>query len=204
MNAIRRDKILRLAFLLVCVGMPTLTGKAQPHGLDNPEPLKLGDTYKISLYENEEHHLKISLPAGRFKVILDTRRIDGKNSNLQGALSILNSAGVVINKDAIFLNLVGYDYRGVYAFNQRTPATLILKLANKTFKQKYWLTVLKESEPSFIPFFDEITPKPMDIDLPISGTLDKDASVYYSVRLATEPGRQAPAFSFALRRRFYK
>jgi hypothetical protein len=184
MKVIRRVKTLRLAFLLVCVGMITLTGKAQPHGLDNPEPLKLGDTYKTSLYENEEHHLKISLPAGRFKVILDSRRIDGKNSNLQGSLSILNSAGVVIKENAVYLNLIDFGYRGVYPFNQRTPETLILKLANKTFKQKYWLTVLKESAPSFVPFFGEITPQPMEIDLPISGTLDRDASVYYSVRLA--------------------
>jgi hypothetical protein len=184
MNAIRRVKTLRLAFLLVCVGMITLTGNAQPRGLDNPEPLELGDTYKTSLYENEEHHLKISLPAGRFKLILDSRRVDGKNSNIQGRLSILNSDGVVIKADAIFLNSVSFGHRKVYPLTQRTPATLILKLANMGYKQKYWLTVLKESDSTFIPFFSEITPKPMNIDRPVSGTLDKDASVYYSVRLA--------------------
>jgi hypothetical protein len=196
MNAIRRVKTLRPAFLLVCVGMITLTGKAQPHGLDNPAPLKLGDTFKMSLYENEEHHLKISLPAGRFKVILDSRRVDGKNSNIQGRLSILNSDGVVIKADAIFLNLIGFGQRKVYPLTQRTPATLILKLANLEFKQKYWLTVLKESDPTFIPFFGEITPQPMNIDLPVRGTLDRDASVYYSASLPR--GDYKATLNFAL------
>jgi hypothetical protein len=178
-----RIKSVRLVSLLACLALLALSEKARAQGIDNPLPLKLGAIYKVSLYENEQNHLKISLPAGQFKATLDSRRSNRESGNLMGSLSILNSDGVVTKEGAIWFNEIDIVCRGVYAFSLKTPTTLIFKLANGAERQAFWLTVLKEPAPSFLPFFDEVMPKPMEIGQPESGALDAKEFVYYYLRL---------------------
>jgi hypothetical protein len=176
-------KSVRLVALLACLALLALSEKARAQGIDNPLPLKLGVTHKVSLYENEQNHVRVSLPAGQYKAILDSRRTDGDSGNMTGSLSVLNSDGVVTNENVIWFNYIDVVCRGVYAFSLKTPTTLILKLSNGADKQTFWLTLLKEPATSFIPFCDEVTPKPIKIGQAESGTLGANEFVYYTVSL---------------------
>jgi hypothetical protein len=171
----------KLICLLACLAL-ALTGQVHAQGVDNPLPLKLGATYKANLFENEENHLQISLPAGEYKIILDARRHDGKSGNIIGKLSILNSNGTISKAPAISLNALDVAHREVSAFRLKTPTTFILKLENQRYRLDYWLTVLKNSS-SLLPFFDELTPKPIKLGQSESGTLDPREFVYFTTRL---------------------
>ena len=176
-------KSVRLVSLLACLALAALSEKAWAQGVDNPLPLKLGVTHKVSLYEDEKNHVRVSLPAGQYKAILDSRRTDGDSGNMTGSLSILNSDGVVTKENAIWFNEIDIVCRGVYAFSLKAPKTLILRLSNGSNKQTFWLTLLREPATSFLPFCDEVAPKPIKIGQTESGTLAANEFVYYTASL---------------------
>ena len=176
-------KSVRLVSLLACIALMTLSEKALAQGVDNPPLLKLGVTHKVALYENEENFVRISLAAGQYKAILDSRRTDGRAGNLLGSLSILNRDGVVTNKNVIRLNYIDSVCRGVYTFSLKTPTPLIFKLANGPKRQAYWLTLLSEPATSFLPFCNEVEPEPIEVGQTESGTLAENEFVYYNVSL---------------------
>jgi hypothetical protein len=157
--------------------------RAWAQGVDNPLPLELGVTHKVSLYENEQNHVRVSLPAGQYKAILDSRRTRGDSGNMTGSLSILNSDGVVTKANVIRFNEIDIVCRGVYTFSLKTPTTLILKLSNGTNIQTFWLTLLREPATSFLPFCNEVTPTPIKISQTESGTLAANEFVYYTASL---------------------
>src|SRR5262245_20741661 len=110
-----------LLLLVLCTSLGN-SWQVRAQGLDNPLPLKLGETSKLDLFDNEESHLKISLPAGQFKMILDARRSDWKSNNLYAHLSILNSRGVVEKPDVIRISAVDNIDRGSYGFSLKSPS----------------------------------------------------------------------------------
>src|SRR5262249_32575929 len=156
-------KSVRLASLLACFALVALSEKARAQGVDNPLPLKLGVTHKVKLFEDEQNHVRVSLPAGQYKAILDSRRTEGDSGNMTGSLSILNSDGAVTNENVIWFNYIDIVCRGVYTFSLKAPKTLILRLSNGANRQTFWLTLLREPETSFLPFCDEVAPKPIKI-----------------------------------------
>jgi len=83
-------KSVRLVSLLACLALMGLSGRARAQGVDNPLPLKLGVTHEVKLYEDEKNHVRVSLSAGQYKAILDSRRTEGDSGNMTGSLSILN------------------------------------------------------------------------------------------------------------------
>ena len=176
-------KSVRLVTLLACFALMALSGKARAQGVDNPLPLKLGVTHKVKLYEDEQNHVKVSLPAGPYKAILDSRRTEGDSGNMTGSLSILNSDGAVTNENVIWFNYIDIVCRGVYTFSLKAPKTLILRLSNGANRQTFWLTLLREPATSFLPFCDEVAPKPIKIGQTESGTLAENEFVYYTVSL---------------------
>jgi hypothetical protein len=183
-------KAVKLANLLACLVLLVLStslgslGQVRAQGLDNPLLFKLGEKNKADLFDNEEIHLKISLPAGRFKILLDTRRNDWKYSNLGGALSILNGDGTAWEQRAIRVIELDILARKSYAFSLKSPSTFILKLTNDNrVRQLFWLTVLQEPTRGFIPFVGEITPKPLTLGQPESGTLDQDEYIFYTTKV---------------------
>jgi hypothetical protein len=176
-------KSVRLVSLLACFALMALTEKARAQGVDNPLPLKLSATHKVKLYEDEQNYVRVSLPAGQYKAILDSRRTDGDSGNMTGSLSILNSDGAVTNENVIWFNYIDIVCRGVYAFSLKAPKTLILRLSNGSNKQTFWLTLLREPATSFLPFCDEVAPKLIKIGQTESGTLAENEFVYYAVSL---------------------
>lgn len=157
--------------------------EVQPHDIDNPLPIKLEETSKITLTKKERSYFKISLPAGTSKIILDTRNAEGERMNLQSSLSILDQDGAPVKEDVIRFNEVDVDYRRVYTFSLETPTEVGLKLANNNDKTVFWLTVLKESDPAPLPLFGKVIPNPLTEGQSRSGTLNTYASAYYSVPL---------------------
>ena len=173
-----------LAFLLYRSGNKDLpVVKVTPHNLDDPSPVKLNVTNEVTLDNNESSFFKMSLSAGEYKVVLDARNAAGRNTNLQGSLSILDQDGGVTEPNVINLNEVDTGYRKVYRFTVKKPATPGFKLTCSHDRMDFWLTFLNASAPAPLPFFGEISPTPIQESQVISGTLDALESVYYTLPL---------------------
>jgi hypothetical protein len=153
------------------------------NNLDDPSPVELGVINEVPIDGNESAYFKTSLPAGEYKVVLDTRSAIGRDTNLQGSLSILDQDGAVSEPNVISLNEVDTGYRKVYPFSLRKPVTLGFKLSSNRDKMTFWLTFLKGSAPAPLPFFGKLSPTPIQEAEVISGTLDALESVYYILPL---------------------
>src|SRR5262249_6204489 len=136
-----------------------------PRVVDYPFPLVLGAAAKVTLDTNEVSYFLVSLPAGSFKVVLDTRQFDGQNSNLQSGLSITDIDGAIIKNEAIRFNEVDVAWRGTYDFSLRQPMKTGFKLTNFHNKADFWLVVLEMPSPKATenPTTDEAEIKPDDL-----------------------------------------
>lgn len=176
--------VVRFFQLLSCLALLGLRSTAAAQGLENPSPLALGATVKFDLFNNEQNHLKISLPAGQFKIILDARRADGQVGNMMAGLSILSSDGTTAKRNVISFNEIDKVHRGVHTFGLKSPTTLILQLSNELDRQIFWLTVLKDPSPALLPFFNELTPKSLTLGQPELGTLESNEYAFYTTKLS--------------------
>jgi hypothetical protein len=182
--ALKRRNIFVMFFSLqTCLLLLVVSTKVKAQGVDNPLPLELGITSKVSLDENERTYFNISLHAGAFKVILDTRRTDEQNGNLISSLSLLDQEGATLEEGAIRFNEIDVDFRRVHSFSLKLTRTIDFKLSNDNSKATFWLTVVKEATPLPIPFFGNVTPKPIQEGESKSGLLDTGESAYYIIDL---------------------
>ena len=151
--------------------------------IDDPLAIELGMTSKLTLDANEQSYFKISLPGDEIKVILDMRRSDGKHSNLQSRLSLLDQDGSIIKDNIIHLNEIDVGYRAVSNFSMKTPQELRFKLANDDVKAMFWLTVVKAADSAPLPFFGKVMPTVIAEGQTTSGALDTNEFTYYSIPL---------------------
>jgi hypothetical protein len=153
-------------------------------GPDSPLPLQLGATSKAILSRDERTYFAISLPAGDFRAVMDSRRSDGAWGNLMSNLSVLHRDGHTLKANAIFINRTEVEFRGSYAFSLKAPQTLGFRVANDHDRASFWLTVQKRSSVAEIPFFGDLTPTPMAPGTSSSGKLEKNEYAYYSIGLS--------------------
>jgi hypothetical protein len=151
--------------------------------INNPLPLKLGATSEFSLDRDERSFYKISLPAGSFKIVLDTRRENERGSNLQSNLSVLDQNGAPVASNVINFNQIDVDYRKVHSVSLKTPKTYIFKISSDQNDTKFWLTVLKNTDATPFPFFGNIVPTPILLNETKTGSLEMGESVYYLMPL---------------------
>lgn len=159
------------------------TALSEDHGIDNPIPLELGVINKITLGKNEEGYFRLSTPASKLKILLDMRRADGRFTNLQSTLSILDQDGAVLKGRAIGFNEIDVGYRKTTEWSSKEPANIGFKLLNKNATSDFWLTVLEKPASQFISFFGEIVPTELPQGEAVSGVLDKNEYVYYTTSL---------------------
>lgn len=163
--------------------------------INNPLPLKLGVTSEFSLDRDERSFYKISLPAGNFKIVLDTRRENERGSNLQSSLSVLDQNGAPIANNVINFNQIDVDYRKVHTVSLKTPKTYIFKLSSDQDDTMFWLTVLKNSDTIPFPFFGKIVPTQIKLNETKTGSLSMGESVYYLLPL--KKGKYNAVLDFA-------
>ena len=189
----KKGAVLALAILFVTAALSFLIYKlvyeghpvtpVPPHPIDNPSPIQLGVINQVALDRNERAYFRTSLPAGEYKVVLDIQSGTGKNTNLQGGLSILDQDGGVKEPDVISFNVVEVDSRGVYRFSLRKPATVGFKLSSNQDKMNFWLTLLNGSAAAPLQFFGKISPTPIEEAQVIPGEFDYPETVYFSLPL---------------------
>lgn len=160
------------------------TVSSEANGIGNPEPLQLGVIYEVTLEKNEESYFRLSSPARDFKIVLDMRRADNRDSNLISALSILDEDGAVVQDGAVGFNEIDVDHRKTAIFSLgKQPAIVGFKLLNEHDTATFWLTVREKTASQLIPFFAKVVPQAMRPGEPTSGVLDVNEDVYYTIPL---------------------
>jgi hypothetical protein len=157
---------------------------SEAHGIGNPVLLELGVLNKVTLDKNQEYYFKLSSPASYLRIFLDMRLADNRESNLQSTLSVLDQDGGVIQDRAIRFNEIDVGYRQTVLLSSKQPGRFGFKLLNENDTANFWLTVLKETAPQFVPFFGELVPKPLSLGEDTSGVLEASEYVYYITLLS--------------------
>jgi hypothetical protein len=111
--------------------------------IESPFHLELGTPSKATLEKNEVSYFLASLPAGKFKVVLDTRQFDGKNTTLHSTLSITDADGAIVKDEVISFDEIDVAWRGTYNFSLKRPMKAGFKLTNFRNKADFWLVVLQ-------------------------------------------------------------
>jgi hypothetical protein len=151
--------------------------------IDNPSTLGLGTIQKISLEPREEYYVRLSESAESVKVVLDMKRADNRNSNLQSRLSVLNQDGTVAEDSLINFNELDTGARKTASWSAQQAAIIGFKLLNGNARADFWLSVRQEPAPQFVPFFATIAPQPMKLGEEASGLLGPDEDAYYMTSL---------------------
>jgi hypothetical protein len=168
--------------------------------IDNPSTLVPGTIQKISLEPREEYYVRLSESAESVKVVLDMKRADNRNSNLQSRLSVLNQDGTVAEDSLINFNELDTGARKTASWSTRQAAIIGFKLLNGNAPADFWLSVRQEPAPQFIPFFATIAPQPMKLGEGASGLLGPDEDAYYMTSLGQGDYRIIIDFANAERR----
>ena len=151
--------------------------------IDNPSTLELGTIQKISLERNQDYYVRLSESVESVKVVLDMKRADNRNSNLQSRLSVLNQDGTVAEDSLINFNELDTGARKTASWSTRQAAIIGFKLLNGNAPADFWLSVRQEPAPQFVPFFATIAPQPMKLGEEASGLLGPNEDAYYMTPL---------------------
>jgi hypothetical protein len=157
--------------------------RSETHGIDNPVPLESGVPTKVTLDTNDEYYFRLSSPASDFRIVLDTRRADNKQSNLQSRLSVLDEDGGVVEDGVLRFNEIDVGFRKTASFSSKQAARFGFKLLNTSGTADFWLIVSREPAPRFTPFFGELVPESVSPGEDAKGVLDTNEYVYYVTRL---------------------
>jgi hypothetical protein len=166
----------------LCLSILVLHTNLKAQTINNPSILKTSVTILDTLDRDERSFYKIALPAGTFKIVLDTRRDNEKGGNLQSSLSILDKNGAPLSVGAISFNQIDVDYRKVNTLTIKTPKTVMLKLSSDQDDTRFWLTVMPNAHP-LLPFFGNTVPTPIVLEETKTGSLHTGESIYYILKL---------------------
>jgi hypothetical protein len=151
--------------------------------IDKPQPIELGVTYKFLLDDVETAYLSVPTAVTGLAMTVDMRTTTSESTNLKSRLSVLDRDGGVLQANVVSFNEIDRGYRrtGMISVKQKSP--LGLKLLNGGKAITYWVTVFNTSRTPFVPFFGEVTPKPLGVGQTVSGALDAGEETYFRVAL---------------------
>lgn len=167
---------------------------------------------EFTLDRDETMELDLRLAAGEYLLTVDTRRVDGRISNLISKVSLLDGDGVVVRDAALSFNEIDRDFRRVSAFQLRRTATVSVRVVNSHDQADFMVVVhpltagflarrrsgeppppdiaqddwpFAEAKAGWMPypFFGKAAPRPIALDEEQTGELEVGESAYYAVAL---------------------
>jgi hypothetical protein len=146
-----------------------IASKAGSADLYAPVPIEADQIVKARLGEHKAHFWQIKAPAGRYRLVLDVRRADDANSNLQATVERLDPDGRALGQ-LIRINEV--DVRRRQAVKIDTTGTMILRVTDASTIVDYWLGLFSLDAAVPFPYFVR-TPKVEALELgrPVSAVL---------------------------------
>lgn len=176
------------ASLLIIAGM--LLSPAAAMALDPAEHMAVGQMVHTTLTSSDTKDYTISLAPGDYVILLDAQRSDDSSSNIQANVRLLKNNGVVVNSDLLDCNEIGIATRVGKQFYvpKALPARLRIT-SQQQIPTDYWITVMPAKTAMYVPFgFGKpLLPAKIGSEQGVGGTLDKNDSAYYSIRL--KPGK---------------
>ena len=113
-------------------------------GKISPTPIQEAQVVSGTLDARESAYYTLPLKKGAYKVILDFANADGRKTNLQGYLALLDEEGG--DQQLILrMNEIDVSYRQVESFLVKKDSTVILRLKNETNYVKYSMKILPAS-----------------------------------------------------------
>jgi hypothetical protein len=146
-----------------------IASKAGSADLNAPVPIEAGQIVKARLGEHKSHFWQIKAPAGRYRLVLDVRRADDANSNLQATVERLDPDGRALGQ---LLRISEIDVRRRQAAKIDTTGTMILRVTDASTIVDYWLGLFPLDAAVPFPHFVK-TPKVEALELgrPVSVVL---------------------------------
>jgi len=143
-----------------------------------------GAPVTFELSRDESSFQQLLLPAGDIRVVVDTRRQDGRSQEILSArMSVVDGDGVPIGSLGFDFTEVDVARREVRYYRVKKPMTLGFKVTNHSADSKFWLTVTNAAAP-FVPIEARRTPENIALREQKGGQLEPHRSAYYRVLLA--------------------
>ncbi len=144
----------------------------------------MGETGHFTLARNGSKDFSVSLGKGSYRLVWDTKRVDGRSSNLLGAISLHKPNGVIIKTNILNLNEIALAYRVGTVLNVTTPYVARFRVKNDENLEN-WFTVVPVNPAKRVPFGwgVAITPARIASDNGVGGTIEGDQSIYHSITL---------------------
>ena len=148
-----------------------------------PVPIELGEVVVSKLTGRSDpnrvkHYWLVSLPAGKFKAIIDAKSGSGKKEGLGFQLAWLSLEGIAV-ADLGTLSDSYYRGRTVIPFELKKPLKLVLQCENLSYDggavsaASYWLGFFPNDEKVRTPFFATCPPiELMVVGQPVSALLE--------------------------------
>jgi hypothetical protein len=146
---------------------------------DDPVQLTTSTVHRMSVAANGEYYLRLAEPAGDLKIMIDMRRVDGRNSNLQSALAVLAENGTVVQDRFINFNELGTGARKTAILPLRRAGPIGFKLLNGGAAADFWFVVRPQPATEFVPLFGSRVPMSLAVGEQASGVLDENEDAYY-------------------------
>ncbi|WP_418318533.1 hypothetical protein [Piscinibacter sakaiensis] len=106
-----------------------------------PRPLSIGSTTGGKLAEGEDVYYAVAASRGSYKLILDFENAEGRNTNLQGHLAVLEPEEGD-EKRLIGMNEIDISFRWVATMSVQTDRTAIIRINNSNDAVNYALKIL--------------------------------------------------------------
>jgi hypothetical protein len=151
---------------------------------DAPLALTTGTIQRMSLDANGEYYLRLAEPPGDLEIVVDMRRVDGANSNLQSTLAVLDANGAVLQNRFINFNEIGTRARKTATLPVRRSESIGFKLLNGDAAADFWFIVRPEPAPELVPFLGSLVPMPLMVGEQASGVLEENEDAYYMLSVA--------------------
>ena len=156
----------------------------------DPLPLTTGTVHRISLDADGEYYLRLAEATGDLKIVIDMRRVDGRNSNLQSALALLDEKGTVLQDRLINFNELGTRARKTVTLPLRRVGPIGFKLLNGSAPADFWFIARPEPATEFVPIFGSLVPMPLAVGEQASGVLDENEDAYYMLSVREDEDYQ--------------
>ena len=155
---------------------------------DAPLALTTGTVHRMSLDANGEWYLSgFADPPGKvLPIMIDMRRVDGRNSNLQSSLAVLDVNGAVLQDRFINFNEIGTRARKTATLPLRRSESNRIQAAERRRGCRLLVHRPSRAGAGIRSILGSLMPMPLEVGEQASGVLDKKRGFWYYVLSAPE------------------
>jgi Caspase domain len=160
-----------------------ISSKTTSVNQNRPTPIAVGEMVRGRLGERKNYHYwKVDAQPGKYRVVIDVKRVDDAHSNIQSSVVAFSADGREVGQ-VVRMNEIEFRARAASEIDTSASPDFVLRVGNDSSIVDYWLALFPAGAKVVSPYF---------VRTPRIETLELGKSV--SVVLEPQPGTAAEAW----------